>query len=174
MTRVARVLAVAFLGLMWAGAVPARADIIIDFVLTPGVGTGYVDGSLPWSVGGTITNLSDAGESVFLSADFTSDMPPGVVWYLDASVPLTLAPAGSPGDSYTGPIFWILKPGLPVGVYTAWFTMYGGANPGDQDWAVTQSYTFNGVHSGCPEPSTLLLIGPGLALFSLRKRRRNK
>jgi hypothetical protein len=65
--------------------------------------------------------------------------------------------------------------GLAPGLYTGSISIFGGDNEGDEDVDYTQQFTINvvGGQNPIPEPTTMLLLGSGLAgAAALRRRRR--
>ena len=130
-----------------------------------------------------------AGGSATLTGSISNGGPPRVwltSWTFTFSNPLLSANdaalAGLPFfldsmQSY-GPVAFfdvVAGAGLAPGLYTGSISIFGGDDEGDEDVDYTQGFTINvvGGQNPIPEPTTMLLLGSGLAgAAALRRRRR--
>lgn len=130
-----------------------------------------------------------AGGSATLNGSISNGGPPRVwltSWSFTFSNPLLSANdaalSGLPlfldsMQSY-GPVAFfdvVAAAGLAPGLYTGSISIFGGDNEGDEDVDYTQEFTINvvGGQNPIPEPTTMLLLGSGLAgAAALRRRRR--
>jgi len=133
--------------------------------------------------------MVSAGGSATLTGSISNDGPPRVwltSWTFTFSDPLLSANdaalSGLPlfldsMQSYGPAAFFdvVAAAGLAPGLYTGSISIFGGDNEGDEDVDYTQQFTINvvGGQNPIPEPTTMLLLGSGLAgAAALRRRRR--
>ena len=140
-------------------------------------------------------NLQDsvmvsAGGSATLTGSISNGGPPRVwltSWTFTFSNPLLTANdaalvSGLPlfldsMQSYGPAAFFdvVAGAGLAPGLYTGSISIFGGDNEGDENIEYTQRFDINvvGGQNPIPEPTTMLLLGSGLAgAAALRRRRR--
>jgi hypothetical protein len=133
--------------------------------------------------------MVSAGGSATLTGSISNGGPPRVwltSWTFTFSDPLLSANdaalSGLPlfldsMQSYGPAAFFdvVAAAGLAPGLYTGSISIFGGDNEGDEDVDYTQQFTINvvGGQNPIPEPTTMLLLGSGLAgAAALRRRRR--
>lgn len=126
-----------------------------------------------------ITN-PDPSNGLFLNSYYVASLDsPLILDDIDTdtaffNIPWPLSPAGDPGDSYTGVLFFVTVPlGTANDTYTGDFQVLGGSDEdandvlGDEDFTITV-----GSESPVPEPSSLLLLLSGMAGLAGTIRRR--
>jgi hypothetical protein len=174
--------AAALAALLAAPAARAQMPPPLNFTLTPPAQAGPAGSMFTFT--GVLSNPSTTN-TVFLNGDSPTFNGPGTIDDRPfASVPLSLAPAGStdangnPTDSYTGPFFSItLDPTALPGTYFGTFTITGGANDMSQNPVATEDFSVTVPTPAVPEASTtvsfglLLALGAGSAVVSARRRK---
>jgi hypothetical protein len=133
--------------------------------------------------------MVSAGGSATLTGSISNGGPPRVwltSWTFTFSDPLLSANDAALSSlpffldsmqSYGPAAFFdvVAAAGLAPGLYTGSISIFGGDNEGDEDVDYTQQFTINvvGGQNPIPEPTTMLLLGSGLAgAAALRRRRR--
>lgn len=146
----------------------ARADSLNLSLLSPV--TGYPGNTL--SVTGTIVAPTTNSGVVYLNSDaltlsgsFLLDDSPFIL-----NAPLTMAP----GTTYTAALFNVtILPAASEGTYTGFFTILGGdgSNPSALN-ALSNTASFD--VRVVPEPTTVLVLGAGLAGLAASRRRKRR
>jgi hypothetical protein len=100
-----------------------------------------------------------------LNGSFTLDESPFFI-----NTPLSM----NPGETFTGVLFTVtINPGAAPGIYNGFFTILGGSSSIDLG-QLSNAAAFQVVV--VPEPTTMMLLGTGVAglMFRMRKRLRNR
>jgi hypothetical protein len=143
-------------GCIFLASAPAKADTV-TLTLTSPFQTGVWGNVLEFDA--TVTNTT-AG-TIYLNADSPTLSGPLV---LDDSgffnnFPLSLAPSGDPGDTFTGELFTVtIPPGTPYTLYPGVFEILGG-DPSDYADVISSAY-FDVVVT--PEPPSWELLAMAL------------
>ena len=155
------------------GLMPAALADTVNFTLTQSDLSGHPGNTLTFeaTVSAPITN----GADIFLNGD--SFIPPSTLT-IDVSDFFANAPFFlSPGASSTFDIFTVTIPvGTPMAIYLGVFTIEGGANGFASNALGTKpfSVTVTPDVTASPEPSSLILLGSGLAgLAGVVRRKRS-
>ena len=151
-------------------SVSAFADTVTFTLLNPTQSVTSAGGTLSFnaSVSAPRTNTgSEDLNSLVFNINPPSGLTPNADPFLN-EFPLTLAP----GDSYSDLLFTLLVPaGSPVNTYLGSVLLYGGPS---NSVIGTQNFSVNVTPSIAvtPEPSSLLLLGTGVAGMATAFRRR--
>ena len=145
-----------------------RADALNLTLATPL--SGIVGNTLSFS-GTIVAPISNTG-AVFLNAD---SLNLSGNFTLDDSAFFTNTPLSmNPGETFTGVLFTVtINPGVAPGIYNGFFTILGGSSPIDLG-QISNAAAFQVVV--VPEPTTMMLLGTGVAglMFRMRKRQKNR
>ena len=141
---------------------PAALADTVNFTLTQPALSGRPGNTVTFeaTVSAPITN----GADIFLNGDDFNIASPLALNDSDffANAPFFLAP----GDSSTFDIFTVAIPvGTPLGIYLGSLTILGGANDSSRNNLGTKPFSVAVTPdiTASPEPSSLILLGSGLA-----------
>lgn len=151
----------------WAGSL---STVVLTITNTPQ--TGSPGGQLVFNA--TVTNNSAVtqnlnGDSFTLVSPFTkasfNDSAFLNIW------PLSLAPTGQTGSTYSGALFTVTIPNAaPTGTYQMSFNLLGGPGVNDQNLLSTANFQVNVV----PEPATIGMMVLGVGAIALARARKSK
>jgi hypothetical protein len=156
-------------GSMMITTIPALADGITLTLLEP---LQIISPGQTVTFDATVTVTAGNTKNIFLNGDSSDITDKGSIYALNdndffADFPLDLTPTGA-GDTFTGALFTVTNTGTTAEQYTGVFTMLGGANGSASKNLATVDF---GSPAATPEPSSLLLMGTGLAgIFAVCKR----
>lgn len=143
-------------------AVPARAQLTLT--LTPASQAGPAPSTFHFT--GTLSNPT--ASEVFLNSDSLTFNGPAST--LDDSpflnnAPLSLGPAGSGSDTYTGGFFDVtLNSSAAPGTYFGTFEVLGGPTASDQNIVASEDFSVTVTSAPVPEASSPVGLGLLLAL----------
>jgi hypothetical protein len=147
--------------------VPLASADTINLSLESPVQTGIAGETLSFTA--TVTAVSDKQGSVYLVSDSANVTGPSALTIDDTPFLLNFPFVMSAGDSVTDALFTVTLPSdVLAGVYSGYFSILGGLDPGSFSTLATVDFTVNvAAPSAVPEPGTYVLMATGLGVLML-------
>ncbi len=162
-------------GMLIAGMCPARAAVIFNLAsptLTtcPG-GTVEFTGTFQNTGSSDVFLNADSLESLSGNAVFTGATEGSFLRVDDTPLFANVYSLAANGGTYTGPFFDVrVDSATPPGIYSAVYTIQGGANGFALDNLASVTFSVNVQNpSSVPEPGSMLMLATGIAILSGRK-----